>query len=55
VLGHVAKGLTTKEISDIMGIGADGVNAHLRGIFSRLNASSRTEAVSIALRNHLLK
>ena len=55
VLGHVAKGLTTKEISDIMGIGADGVNAHLRGIFSRLNASSRTEAVSIALRNHRRK
>ena len=55
VLAHVAKGMTTKEISDIMGIGTDGVNAHLRVIFSRLNVSSRTEAVSIALRNHLLK
>ena len=55
VLGHVAKGLTTKEISDIMGIGADGVNAHLRVIFSRLNASSRTEAVSTAIRLNLLK
>lgn len=55
VLGHVAKGMTTKEISDIMGIGADGVNAHLRVIFSRLGAASRTEAVSIALKNHLLK
>ena len=55
VLGHVAKGMTTKEISDIMGIGADGVNAHLRVIFSRLDASSRTEAVSTAIRLNLLK
>ena len=55
VLAHVAKGMTTKEISDIMGIGTDGVNAHLRAIFSRLGAASRTEAVSIALKNHLLK
>ena len=55
VLGHVAKGMTTKEISDIMGIGIDGVNAHLRVIFSRLGAASRTEAVSIAIRTHLLK
>jgi LuxR family maltose regulon positive regulatory protein len=55
VLAHAAKGMTTKEISDIMGIGADGVNAHLRVIFSRLGAASRTEAVSIALQNHLLK
>ena len=55
VLNHVAKGMTTKKISDIMGIGADGVNAHLRVIFSRLNASSRTEAVSTAIRLNLLK
>ena len=55
VLSHVAKGMTTKEISDIMGIGTDGVNAHLRVIFTRLGAASRTEAVSIAIRNQLLK
>ena len=55
VLGHVAKGMTTKEISDIMGIGADGVNAHLRAIFSRLGAVSRTEAVAIAIQTQLLK
>ena len=55
VLAHAAKGMTTKEISDIMGIGIDGVNAHLRAIFLRLGAASRTEAVSIALKNHLLK
>lgn len=55
ILRLVADGLTTKAISDRLGIGPDGVNAHLRTIFSKLAASSRTEAVAIALRMHLLK
>ncbi len=54
ILMHVANGKTTKEISDIVGIGPDGVNAHLRAIFARLGAASRAEAVSIALREHLV-
>ena len=54
VLTLAAKGMTTKEIADILNIGTDGVNAHLRIIFSRLGASSRTEAVSIAIRHHLI-
>jgi len=55
ILRFVAEGLTTKAISERLEIGPDGVNAHLRTIFSRLGASSRTEAVAIALRKHLLK
>ena len=55
ILRFVADGLTTKSISDRLEIGPDGVNAHLRTIFSKLGASSRTEAVAIALRTHLLK
>ena len=55
ILKLVADGLTTKAISDRLEIGPDGVNAHLRTIFSKLGASSRTEAVAIALRTHLLK
>ena len=55
ILKFVAAGLTTKAISDRLEIGPDGVNAHLRTIFSKLGASSRTEAVAIALRKHLLK
>ena len=55
ILKLIADGLTTKSISDQLEIGPDGVNAHLRTIFSRLGASSRTEAVAIALRKHLLK
>ena len=55
ILKFVADGLTSKAISDRLEIGQDGVNAHLRTIFSKLGASSRTEAVAIALRKHLLK
>ena len=55
ILKFIADGLTTKAISDRLEIGPDGVNAHLRAIFSKLGASSRTEAVAIALRKNLLK
>ena len=55
ILKLIADGLTSKAISSKLEIGPDGVNAHLRTIFSKLGASSRTEAVTIALRKHLLK
>lgn len=55
ILGYVAKGLTTKDIASLIGIGQDGVNAHLRTIFERLGAASRAEAVSLAISGKLLK
>ena len=55
ILRLVADGLTSKAISSKLEIGPDGVNAHLRTIFSKLGAASRSEAVAIALRKHLLK
>lgn len=55
ILRLVADGLTSKAISNKLEIGPDGVNAHLRTIFSKLGAASRSEAVAIALRKHLLK
>ena len=55
VLHYVAQGLTTKTISEHLGIGPDGVNAHLRTIFAKLGVSSRSEAVAIALRKRLLQ
>ena len=55
ILQYVAQGLTTKAISEHLGIGPDGVNAHLRTVFAKLGVSSRTEAVAIALRKHLMK
>ena len=55
ILRLVADGLTSKAISNKLEIGPDGVNAHLRAIFSKLGAASRSEAVAIALKKHLLK
>ena len=55
VLHYVAQGLTTKTISERLGIGPDGVNAHLRTIFAKLGVSSRSEAVAIAIRMRLLQ
>ena len=55
ILQHIANGLTAKEVSKCIGIRPYGVNAHLRAIFNSLGAASRTEAVSIAIRNQMLK
>ena len=54
VLGFVAKGLTSKAIAAKMGISPDGVNGHLRAIFTHLNVSSRNEAVATAIRLGLI-
>ena len=54
VLRHISDGLTSKEISDRMGITQDCVNGHLRAIFAHLKASSRTEAVATAMRQGLI-
>ena len=55
VLKLVAKGFDNREVARLLGLSIDGVKKHLKGIFAALGASSRTEAVSIALSNDLLK
>ena len=54
ILLYVAKGLTTNEISEILGIGPDCVKAHLRTACSRLDASSRSEAAAKAVAKGLI-
>jgi DNA-binding NarL/FixJ family response regulator len=55
ILNYVAKGLNNAEIAAMIGIGRDCVKAHLSAAFTRLNASSRSEAVAIAIRIGLLQ
>ena len=55
ILTYAAKGMITNAIAEKLGIGPDCVKAHLRTAFAKLGASSRSEAVAIALRKHLLK
>ena len=54
ILGYLAKGLSNHEIARLLDIGEDGVKFHLRSLFAKLGAATRTEAVAVALRNHLL-
>lgn len=54
ILGYVAKGLSNHDIARLLDIGEDGVKFHLRSLFTKLGAATRTEAVAIALRHHLI-
>ena len=55
MLNYVAKGFNNAEIANMVGIGRDCVKAHLSAAFTRLNASSRSEAVAIAIRLGILQ
>ena len=55
ILKYVANGLSNKEIAPLIGVGPDCVKAHLKAAFARLGATSRSEAVAIAIRLHLLE
>jgi NarL family two-component system response regulator YdfI len=54
VLALLAQGAANKEIARQLSITERTVKAHVTGIFNKLGASSRAEAVAIALRNDLL-
>ena len=55
ILNSVARGLTNADIAKQFGISPVSVKKHLTVIFAKLGAASRAEAVTIALRKHLLK
>jgi DNA-binding CsgD family transcriptional regulator len=55
VLDLVAAGRTSKEIALILGISESTVNWHLSKAFARLGASSRAEAVALAMRGDVDK
>jgi len=55
ILQLIAKGLTNPEIANLLGIGLHMVKEHVNTIFVKIDATNRAEAVTIALRKHLLK
>ena len=55
VLDSMTRGLTNQDIATQLGISMPSVRDHLQGIFDKLGAANRAEAVAIALRRHLLK
>lgn len=54
VLRLMAEGLANKEISARLGISEHTVKFHLSSIFTRLDANSRTEAVTAGIRRGLI-
>jgi DNA-binding NarL/FixJ family response regulator len=54
VLGMIAEGLGNKIIAWRLGISEHTVKFHVSSIFAKLNASSRTEAVTLGIRHGLI-
>ena len=55
ILKLVTQGMTNREIAHQFAISPESVKSHIATIFSKIGANSRSEAVTIALRKHLLK
>jgi DNA-binding NarL/FixJ family response regulator len=55
VLTLVAKGLANKEIAAKLGTADGTVKIHVQNILSKLNASDRTHAVTIALQRGIIQ
>ena len=55
ILSWAKEGKSTWEISVILGISQNTVKFHMKNIFTKLNANSRSHAVAIALDNKLIE
>lgn len=55
VLALMTEGLNNKEIAERMVVSASTAKSHVSSILAKLGVSSRTEAVALALQNHLVK
>ena len=51
----IGRGMSNHEIAKILGISVTVVKEHITSLYTKLGAANRTEAVTIALRKHLLK
>ena len=55
ILESIARGLTNKDIANMLDISSDAVKQHFAAICATLGAANRAEAVNVAHRKHLLK
>lgn len=55
VLGMLARGKSYAEVGSMLGVSENTVRSHVRSIYEKLGASSKTEAVMIGLRIGLLR
>jgi DNA-binding NarL/FixJ family response regulator len=54
VLRHVARGMTSKDIGDVLFISENTVKNHVRNVLDKLGLHSRNEAVLYAIRENLI-
>lgn len=54
VLTLMTDGLTNRQIAQRLVVSPNTINAHVRNIFSKLDVTTRTEAVSFALQHNLV-
>ena len=54
ILGYMVKGFTNRYIAAMLSIREDTVEEHVNLLLAKINATNRTEAVSIALRKQLV-
>ena len=55
ILRFVTNGLTSKQIAERLGIQRDSVDKYVNALLEKIGASSRSEAVGIAIRRQLIK
>ena len=55
ILESITRGLTNAQIALQLDISPESVKTHIAKLFEKLDAANRSEAVSIAVRRHLLK
>ena len=55
ILESITRGLTNAQIALQLDISPESVKTHIARLFEKLGAASRSEAIAIALRRHLLK
>lgn len=55
ILRFVTNGLTSRQIAERLGIQRDSVDKYVNALLEKIGASSRSEAVGIAIRRQLIK
>lgn len=55
VLAHMVEGLTNRQIAEALSISRSTVKFHVSSILAKLNVSSRTEAVALAMQHNLVE
>ena len=55
ILASLARGLSNVDIATQLGISLNMVKEHTSSLFAKLGVANRAEAVSLALRKHLVK